>query len=159
MTAIFSRHRAACGIAGLIAFAALFVSLRWPATPTAVELVLAAIAAIGLYGIVRSPYWSIVYREAPLRRASTGATDLDERELAVRDRAHGLTYYLFAAFNIVAIALLWMLLRIDQLVLDENVLQAALFPYAFFAVSLPVIMLEWFDPSGDRPPADEEEAE
>jgi hypothetical protein len=158
MNSILSRHRAASGVAGLAALTALFVSVLWPDTPTWAELLLGGAAALGLYGIIRSPYWSIVYREAPLRRAATGVSDLDERELAVRDRAHGLTYYLFAAFNIVGIALLWMLMRIGHLVIDEHLLQATLFPYAFFAATLPVIMLEWFDPSClGQAPGDEED--
>jgi hypothetical protein len=158
MNIFLSRHRAAFGSVGLAALGILFISLRWPETPTLIELALVAVTALGLYTIVRSPYWSIIYRESPLRRAATGLTDLDERESAIRDRAHGLTYYLCAAINICAIAILWVLVRLNHLVLDEHLLQGALVPYAFFAVTLPVIMLEWFNPSGDKhAPGEEEE--
>ena len=66
----------------------------------------------------------------------------------MRDRAHGLTYMLFATSNLVALALCWVLVDLDKLTLEADALQASLFPYAWFALTLPVIMLEWFEPSG-----------
>lgn len=146
-----SGHRAMLGIAGLLAFAALFASLAFPDAATAVEMALAVIALLGLGALIRSPYWKIVYREAPLRSAGGGPTDLDEREHALRDRGHGLAYYLFVTVNIVLLALGWTLLRLGRIEIDADMLQAALFPYGAFAIALPVILLEWFQPSGGGP--------
>jgi hypothetical protein len=146
------------GLVGLVALALLFVVLAFPAVKTLVELVLVAMAAVGIYAIVGSPYWSIVYRESPLRRAVSGISDLDERELALRDRANGLTYYIFATANVVIIAFCLSGVKWNWFVLDEDVLLAALLPYGWFAVTLPVIMLEWFEPSGAAPdPVEEKE--
>jgi hypothetical protein len=159
MTTLISRHRAVLGLAGVAALAGLFFSLAFPATTTAIELLLLAVAILGLYAIVGSPYWSIVYRESPLKRAMTGVSDLDERELALRDRAAGLTYFLFTTINVVALALCWILVGLDKIDLRAPVLQAAIFPYAWFAVTLPVLMMEWFEPSGDAVAAVDREAD
>ena len=59
--------RTAILLAGLTA---LFVTLAFPETPLWLELVLVALAALGFYAIAGSPYWRIVYRESPLRRAA-----------------------------------------------------------------------------------------
>lgn len=142
-----ARHRATLGTVGVIALTSLFVTLAFPQTPVALEAALFAAAFIGLWAIARSPYWKVIYKESPLRRAVTGMTDLDERELALRDRANGLTYYLFATVNLVIIAACSALMQLGKLALDGDMLQAAIFPYAFFAATLPVIMLEWFEPS------------
>jgi hypothetical protein len=152
-------HRAILGIFGLAAFTGLFVSLACPDTPTWLEAVLLVAALLGLAALLRSPYWKIVYREAPLRSAAGGPTDLDEREHALRDRGHGLAYYLFFVVNILLLALCWFLVRLGRIEIGADALQRALIPYGFFAISLPVILLEWFQPSGAataEPELDEE---
>jgi hypothetical protein len=148
MSHFIARHRAMLGIFGVAALAALFVAFAFPETPAALEAVLAVTAVAGLGGLVSSPYWKIVYREAPLRSAAGGPTDLDEREHALRDRGHGLAYYLFFTFNMLLLALCWFLVRLGQIEIGADALQRALIPYGFFAISLPVILLEWFQPSG-----------
>ena len=150
MRVFVTGHRALLGICGLIGLIALFVSLAVPTTPTALELALAVIAFAGLGALVGSPYWKIVYREAPLRSTS-GISDLDEREHALRDRGHGLAYYLFVVFNILLLSLAWVLVGLGKIQLDGDKLRAAIIPYTFFAASLPVILLEWFQPSGPAP--------
>ena len=151
MRVFVTGHRALLGICGLIALIALFVSLAGPTTPTARELALAVIAFAGLGALVGSPYWKIVYREAPLRAAAGLPSDLDEREHGLRDRAHGLSYHLFATINVLLLALAWVLLDLGKIQLDGDKLRAAIIPYTFFAASLPVILLEWFQPSGPAP--------
>jgi hypothetical protein len=141
-------HRAMLGIAGITALALLFASMVFPDPPDAIEIPLLLVALIGIGSLVGSPYWKTVYRESPLRRAVTGITDLDERELALRDRANGLTYFLFATVNIVLLCLGWVLVHLKHLTIDEYGLQGAIIPYGWFAVALPVILLEWFEPSG-----------
>ena len=144
-------HRALLGILGVAALVLLCAALAFAEAPRALEAALLLAAAFGLGALVGSPYWKVVYRESPLRRAVTGATDLDERELALRDRANGLTYFLFATVNIVLLAAGAALLGVNHLAIGAHGLQAAIVPYAGFAVTLPVILLEWFEPSG---PAD-----
>jgi hypothetical protein len=158
MTSLISGHRSTLGALGVLAFAVVFAT---PALglPTAAELAILAVALLGLCALVGSPYWEVMYRESPLRRAVSDVTDLDERELALRDRANGLTYYLFATFNIVAIAFCWGAARFHWLVLDPQALMIAIVPYACFAVCLPVIMLEWFEPSATGAALDAEEKE
>ena len=151
-------HRALLGLFGLAAWIGLFASLAMY-TSTAVEIALLVMANAGLGALIGSPYWKIVYRESPLRRATSGVTDLDERELELRDRAHGLAYFLFVTVNIVLLALVSALLHFDRLSGDLAALQAVFLPYCTFAVTLPVILLEWFEPSGaEEPELDEEEA-
>jgi hypothetical protein len=141
-------HRAMLGIVGLAALVLLFASMAFPDPAYAIEIPLLVAALIGIGGLVGSPYWKLIYKESPLRRAVTGITDLDERELALRDRANGLTYFLFATVNILLLCVGWVLVHHAHLVIDEHGLQAAVIPYAWFAVALPVILLEWFEPSG-----------
>jgi hypothetical protein len=152
-------HRALLGLLGLAALIGLFGSLALAATSAIAEVALLLVALAGLAALVGSPYWKIVYKESPLRRAVTGITDLDERELELRDRANGLAYFLFATVNIVLLALAPPLLRLNQVALDIHALQLALVPYALFATALPVILLEAFEPSASagRDPLDEEE--
>ena len=88
-----------------------------------------------------------------------GETELDERELALRDRANGLAYILFAAANMVALSFALPLVRLDRIVLSADTLMAAMIPYAAFAFALPVILVEWFEPSGERAPPMEEDEE
>ena len=153
-------HRALLGLIGLAAWIGLFASLALPGVSTAAEIALLLLALAGLGALVGSPYWRIVYRESPLRRAATGVTDLDERELELRDRAHGLTYFLFATINILLLALGWTLLHINRASLGADMLQAAIIPYGTFAAALPVVLIEWFEPSGPAPAElDEEEEE
>lgn len=159
MKTLISGHRALFGIASVLFLTLLFATLAVPAASTALEIAFVVLAALGVYGIVGSPYWPIIYREAPLKRAMTGVSDLDERELALRDRAAGLTYNLFAAANIIGLALAMSAIRWRWIAVDAGSLAAALAPYCWFAFTLPVIMLEWFEPSGTwAGPVDEEEA-
>jgi hypothetical protein len=153
-------RRAILGVFGLAALTAAFAAFACANAPAWLEIALAAAALLGLGALVGSPYWKIVYREAPLRSAAGGPTDLDEREHALRDRGHGLAYYLFVVVNILLLALCWMLVRIGQLAIGPDLLQAVFFPYAAFAISLPVILLEYFQPSGPAPAgADDEDEE
>jgi hypothetical protein len=148
MSNFFAGHRAMLGIFGVVALAALSAAFAFPEAPAALEAALAIAAVAGLGGLITSPYWKIVYREAPLRSAAGGPTELDEREHALRDRGHGLAYYLFFVVNILLLALCWFLIRLGRIEIDADTLQRALIPYGFFAISLPVILLEWFQPSG-----------
>src|SRR3712207_1626405 len=99
MRNLIARHRAAIGIAALIALG-LFYALPeetgnvWGDVAMAtIDVLLWLVVIGGAYAMFTSPYMSILYREAPLKRAATGVSELDERELALRDRANGMTYY------------------------------------------------------------------
>ena len=153
MKSFIASHRAGLGVAALIALPFYFwlpedTGNAWGDVAMAVlDVVMIGIIGLGGYALYASPYFGILYREAPLRRATTGVTDLDERELALRDRAAGLTYYLFAAANITLLFGTAVALRIGSVTLDGQMLTEALIPYAFFSTTLPVLMLEWFEPS------------
>lgn len=158
----FSRHRAALGLVSVAATPVFFaLPTEWPASESGFwmsRLILTLIWLICGAGIMGSPYWKIVYREAPLKRAITGVSNLDERELALRDRANGLTYYLFAVANMLLIVGVGIAVDLGWLVLNTSLMLGAVIPYFYFAISLPVIMLEWFEPSDDAPhPVEEEE--
>ena len=151
MKRFFTHHRAALGLLG---FLALLVDAALPDPEGAfaiwdiahMALILAMV--VGAAAILTSPYWKILYAEAPLRRAMTGVSDLDERELALRDRANGLTYYLFATANVLLILGLAFGMKAGLLTAPAaDLLLAAVMPYVFFAIGLPVFMLEWFEPS------------
>jgi hypothetical protein len=162
MTTIFSSHRAGWGLAAIAAMALFFVQPSgWPESEAGFWLSRALLAALWLAGqvaIAGSPYWKIFYREAPLKRAITGVSDLDERELALRDRANGLTYYLLVVLSLLLLLGAGAAADIGWVELSGDTLIRAILPYALLALTLPVIMLEWFEPSGDRPaPADEED--
>ena len=151
MNALFRHHRPAWGLAGLAAFTALLVlpdapSLSEPAV-LAIQSVLGALFIGGTLVLHASPYTRIVYGEAPLKRAMTGVSDLDERELALRDRANGLTYNLFVTVTLLLIMAAVVALDAEWLTIDGRFLLGAFFPYALFAFDLPVLMLEWFEPS------------
>jgi len=156
MIAFVSRHRAAFGLLSVLAFAALPVFSEWPVVAI---VAVAALFFIGLLGLAGSPYRAILYREGPLQRAMTGVTDLDEREAALRDRANGLTYFLFVVVNLLLIGAAALAARAGWRGLDGDFLTRALISYTYFAVALPVIMLEWFEPSDlwAQPANDEEE--
>jgi hypothetical protein len=161
MKLVLTRHRAAFGIIAVLAVTLFFALPRgWPASDAgyfAIRGPLAALWFAGLIAIAGSPYWKIIYREAPLRRAVTGVTDLDERELALRDRAGGLTYYLFFAVNLMLLVGAGIAADAGLVTLERTGLIGAAMPYAFFGVTLPVIMLEWFEPSHLWSEPDEEE--
>ena len=159
MKTFVSGHRAGLGVLGVGSLAGLFLSLAIPSTSTLIEVALLALALFGFGALLGSPYWRIIYRESPLRRAISGETELDERELALRDRANGLAYILFAAANMVALSFALPLVRLDRIVLSADTLMAAMIPYAAFAFALPVILVEWFEPSGERAPPMEEDEE
>ena len=165
MKNLIARHRAALGIAAFVA-ALVFYTLpdvggdpRVDAALIGLQLLAGAIVAAGAWALLSSPYWAILYRESPLRRARTGASDLDERELALRDRASGLTYYFFVTLNMVLIAAAAVAVGRGWIALDGETLMTAVIPYSWLGLVLPVLMLEYFEPSGDRPaPLEEEEA-
>jgi hypothetical protein len=153
MSNLIGRHRAAAGIA---AFAALIFFYVLPeetgdawgdVAMASLDVLLILVTIAGAWALLSSPYFRILHRESPLRRAVTGTTDLDERELALRDRASGLTYYLFVLFNMVAICVAALALDQDWIALDGATLMRAFIPYAYFALALPVLTLEWFEPS------------
>jgi hypothetical protein len=153
MKSFIASHRAGLGVAALIALP-LYLWLpedtgdAWGDVAMAVtDVAMIAIVILGGYALFTSPYLGILYREAPLRRATTGVTDLDERELALRDRAAGLTYNLFAAANVTLLFGTAIALRMGLFTLDGRMLTEAVIPYAFFSTTLPVLMLEWFEPS------------
>ena len=124
---------------------------------TASVLMLIVVFAGG-WALFTSPYFGILHRESPLRRAVTGVTELDERELALRDRASGLTYYLFVLLNMVAIGVTALAVDQQWILLDGDTLMKAFIPYSYFATALPVLTLEWFEPSSLwAAPIDEEE--
>ena len=153
MKIFIASHRAGLGVAALAALPFYFLlpdntGDAWGDVATAVGRVIAIlIAVLGGYALYSSPYMGVLYREAPLRRATTGVTDLDERELALRDRAAGLTYNLFATANLILLFGTAIGLRTGGLTLSGEMLTEAVLPYAFFASTLPVLMLEWFEPS------------
>ena len=165
MKNLIARHRAATGILALVAIV-LFHALpeetgnAWGDVAMATLDLLLLVAIAGGWALLTSPYMSILHREAPLKRAITGVSELDERELALRDRANGMTYYLFATVHLVALVGLGLLLKYEAVVLEGEVLLDLMLPYAYFAIGLPVIMLEWFEPSSlwALPVEDEEEA-
>jgi hypothetical protein len=148
MKRFIGEHRAVLGFIGVAAFAGLFASFRASPGYTPLDLGLLVLALLGAVAIGGSPYWKILYRESPLRRPVMGRTDLDERELALRDRAAGLTYSLYAAFNLLVLFAAAELTARDVITLDDGVLYHFFVPYAWFALLLPVIVLEWFEPSG-----------
>ena len=148
MKRFIGEHRAMLGVIGVAALAGLFASLRSSPGYTPLDLGLLVLTLLGALALVGSPYWKILYRESPLRRPVMGRTDLDERELALRDRAAGLTYSLFAAFNMLVLFAAAEMIDRDLITLDDGVLYHVFVPYAWFAASLPVIVLEWFEPSG-----------
>lgn len=163
MTTFFSRHRAVFGLVSVAVTLLFFAQpAEWPASETGFWMSRLTLGAIWLgcgAAIWSSPYWKIVYREAPLKRALTGISDLDERELALRDRAHGLTYYLFVVANMLLILGAGIAADNGWIQLNGGMLIGTLFPYLYFAVSLPVILLEWFEPSGEMPAPIEDETE
>ena len=148
MKRFIGEHRAVLGLIGVAALAGLFASLRLSPGYTGLDLGLLVLAVLGVLALVGSPYWKILYRESPLRRTVSGRTDLDERELALRDRAGGLTYSLFAAFNLLVLFAAAEMTDRDLITLDDGVLYHFFVPYGWFAASLPVMVLEWFEPSG-----------
>lgn len=79
MTRILFEHRAVWGLVSVLAMAALVaLPSSWPAAETGFWLSRLTILAFGIAGIVAigtSPYWKIIYREAPLQRAITGRSD------------------------------------------------------------------------------------
>ncbi|QAY77784.1 hypothetical protein [Sphingosinicella sp. BN140058] len=153
MTDVIARHRAAAILLALAALTALVVvpdrtAPAWgEGAGIAVNLLLILVALAGASALLTSPYLSILYREAPLKRAITGESELDEREVALRDRAAGMTYYLFATVNLVGLAAVGLLLKAGAIVLDGDLLLRWMPPYAAFAFALPVLTLEWFEPS------------
>jgi hypothetical protein len=153
MKTLIARHRAEVGILALIAVILLHAlpedtADRWGDVAMAtLDLLLILVAIAGAWAVLTSPYMSILYREAPLKRAMTGVSDLDERELALRDRANGMTYYLFAAINMLALMIAAALLQLGWIELEGEVLRDVMLPYAYFAIGLPVLVLEWFEPS------------
>ena len=155
MKRIVAEHRSVLGLVGTVALAGLSASLTLSRGYTWLDGVLLVVTVAGLAALVGSPYWKIFHRESPLRRAVTGRTDLDERELALRDRASGLTYSMFAAFNLLILFALAELIGRGLVTIDASLLYHAFVPYAWLAVSLPVIVLEWFEPSGHAAIEDE----
>jgi len=152
---LLGSHRAAAGATSVAAIT-LLLSLPsgWPEADSWYWLSRAGLASLWLAGLMvlaASPYWKIVYREAPLRQAMTGASDLDERELGLRDRAAGLTYSLLVATSLLLMFIGGLALDAGWIALDGNSLNRAIIPYAFFATCLPIIMMEWFEPSGPAP--------
>jgi hypothetical protein len=152
MTKLFAGHRAAWGIAGSFAVVLLFLFAIDPGASDWVELPLLVLAMVGFGAAQGSPYWRVVYRESPLRRAMTGQTDLDERELALRDRAAGLTYFLLATLTMTGFCLAGVGMALHWWPVTPNGLIALVIPYSLVAFALPVILIEWFEPSGDRAP-------
>ena len=151
MNALFRHHRPAWGLASLAAF---IVVLAMPDAPSlsepavlAIQFVFGALFITGTLVLHASPYTKIVYGEAPLKRAMTGVSDLDERELALRDRANGLTYNLFVTVTLLLIMAAVIASDAGWVTIDGGFLLGAFFPYALFAFDLPVLMLEWFEPS------------
>ena len=153
MRTFIASHRAGLGLAAFPALAFYFAFPEatgdpWGDVLAAVTRVVAiGVVIVGGYALFTSPYARILFREAPLRRATTGGTDLDERELALRDRAAGLTYNVFAAANMTLLFGTAIVLRFGELTIDGRTLTEAIVPYAFFSMTLPVLMLEWFEPS------------
>jgi hypothetical protein len=153
MTRLVARHRAAAGIFALVAILLLCSLPEAPGSAgsgiaaIALDVLLVVIAAVGGGAILTSPYHAILYRESPLRRAVSGVSELDERELALRDRASGLTYCLFVLFNMILICAAAFAADRGWIVLDASTLLRALIPYACLASALPVLTLEWFEPS------------
>jgi hypothetical protein len=148
MKRIVAEHRAVLGLIGTAALAGLAASLTVSPGYTMLDLVLLVVTVAGLAGLTGSPYWKILHGESPLRRAVTGRTALDERELALRDRASGLTYSLFAALNLLLLFAVAQLSERGLMTVDASLLYHAFVPYAWLSLSLPVIVLEWFEPSG-----------
>jgi hypothetical protein len=157
MKTFIASHRAGLGLAAMVAWP--FYYAVPDETGNAWGDVALSVIAVGMLGVVllggwalySSPYMRVLFREAPLQRAMTGATQLDERELLLRDRAAGLTYNLFAAFNMTVLFVAAIVLDIGNFAIDGDalgdVLIRAVIPYAFFSSTLPVLMLEWFEPS------------
>ena len=172
MKIFIASHRAGLGVAALAALPIYFAlpedtGYAWGDVATAFGRVLAiGVAVLGGYALYTSPYMGTLFREAPLQRAMTGTTALDERELLLRDRAAGLTYNLFAVFNMMVLLVAAIVLDIGNFAIDGDalgdVLIRAVIPYAFFSSTLPVLMLEWFEPSawfaGDEIEDDEDSA-
>ncbi|TFI57965.1 hypothetical protein E2493_12270 [Sphingomonas parva] len=166
MTRMIARHRAAAGILALLALV-LFYTLpeetgdAWGDVAMAtLDVLMLLVVIAGGWALFTSPYFNILHRESPLRRAATGITDLDERELALRDRASGLTYNLFVVLNMIAIGALALAIEQAWVVLDGDMLMKAFIPYSYVSLFLPVLTLEWFEPSSlwATPIDDEEEA-
>jgi hypothetical protein len=165
MRTLIARHRAATGIVAFAAIALFYTLPEETGDPwgdvamATLDVLLLGLVILGAWAMFTSPYMSILHREAPLKRAMTGVSELDERELALRDRAAGMTYYLFATFNLLAVIVLGLLLKYDAIVLEGDVLLDVMLPYAYFCLFLPVLMLEWFEPSSlwVVPVAEEEE--
>jgi hypothetical protein len=166
MTKLIARHRAAAGICAFVALI-LFHALpeetgdKWGDVVIATFDVLTILVVIaGGWALLSSPYFEILHRESPLKRAVTGGTDLDERELALRDRASGLTYYLFVLLNMIVIGGAALATNRHWIVLDADTLMRAFIPYAYLGLALPVLTLEWFEPSSlwAAPIEEEEEA-
>ena len=153
MKTLIARHRAAASILALIAIILFYVlpgetGGSWgDGAATTVDVLMILVALAAGWAVVTSPYLPIVYREAPLKRAVTGISNLDERELALRDRANGMTYYVFGTLNLIALVALGVLLERGAIVLQGRTLLEMVVPYACFAFALPVVMLEWFEPS------------
>lgn len=152
MTVFFARHRATLGLVSVIVLPAFFaLPAEWPASESGywISRTIPALLWVACGAAIwSSPYWKIIYREAPLRRALTGVSDLDERELALRDRANGLTYYLFLVANLLLLLGGGIAADAGWIALSGDTLTGGIMPYAYFAITLPVIMLEWFEPSG-----------
>jgi hypothetical protein len=164
MRNLIARHRAAIGIVALVAIVLFYALPEETGDPwgdvamATLDVLLLLLVILGAWALFKSPYMSILHREAPLKRAMTGDTELDEREAALRDRAAGMTYYLFASVNLLAIIALGLLLKYEAIELRGNVLLEVMLPYAYFSLLLPVGMLEWFEPSSLWVvPVDEEE--
>ena len=157
MKTFIASHRAGLGVAALVALPLIFLLPEdtgdaWGDVATAFGRVIAiGVAFLGGYALYGSPYLGTLFREAPLQRAMTGKTALDERELLLRDRAAGLTYNLFAVFNMMVLFVAAVVLDLGHFAIDGDalgdVLIRAVVPYAFFSTTLPVLMLEWFEPS------------
>lgn len=153
MKTFIASRRAGLGLAGLLALL-LYYFLHvesgdsWgDLTLSALNVLMIGLAILGGYALATSPYVNILYRSVRPGRATSAAARLDERELALRDRAAGLTYYLFAALNLllfVGAAIAW---EIGLITLEADMLLKAAIPYAYLALSLPVLMLEWSKPS------------
>ena len=164
MRNLIARHRAAAGISAFVALILFHVlpedtgDERGDVAMASLDVLLILAAIAGAWALLTSPYFAILHRESPLRRAVTGTTELDERELALRDRASGLTYYLFVVINMLLVCAAALAIDRGWIVPSGDALMRAFIPYAYFALALPVLTLEWFEPSGLwAAPVDEEE--
>lgn len=148
-----TRHRAVWGILGAIACPCLLLRQTggiFQSVPGGIiDGVLSLLFVTGMYALQSSPYWHVVFRESPLRREIEGRTDLDERESALRDRANRLTYVLAITILMLFIGALQLVVNMGWYATEGSGLARLILPIGFIFIPLPILVLEWFEPSGD----------